>query len=371
MKFVSGIGLFWRRASRRTLWLVFSLVVVLVALRIALPSMVKSYVNSALNKSHDYSGKIEGVSIRLWRGGYQIHHVGIFKRNGSVTSPLFYAREVDLSIEWRELFHGAIVGEVDMQDPRINIVSGPTPQQTQNGKDESWDKMLEGLFPFKLNRFEISNGEVHFQNPYSKPPVDIFSSHIVITATNLSNARDLSQKLPSGVSAHGSIFGDGLMDLDMHLNLLKSTPAFEINCGVTNVNLVTLNNFLRAYGKFDVEHGKFALYTSVASEKGAYDGYFKVFFDNLNVFAWEKERGKNVLEIFWQAVVGSFATIFKNHAKDQLAAKVPISGSYSNSSVGVWTAIGTLLENAFIHALVPKLDQPATVEQVEKTNDQK
>jgi hypothetical protein len=371
MKYVSGVISFWRHAPRRTLWIIISLVVVLVALRIALPFLVKAYVNASLNKSHDYSGKIGGVSMKLWRGGYQIENVGIFKKDGDVKSPLFSARQVDLSIEWRELFHGAIVGEVDMQDPRINIVSGPTPQQTQTGKDESWDKILEGLFPFKLNRFEISDGEVHFKNPYSKPPVDIFSSHIAITATNLSNSRDLAEKLPSGVSARGSIFGDGVMDLEMHLNLLNPTPAFELNCGVTNVNLVTLNNFLRAYGKFDVEHGKFAMFTSVASEKGAYDGYFKVFFDNLNVFAWEKERGKNVLEIFWQAVVGSFATIFKNHAKDQLAAKVPISGTYANSSVGVWTAIGTLLENAFIHALVPKLDKPVTVEQVEKTSDQK
>ncbi len=48
-----------------------------------------------------------------------------------------------------------------------------------------------------------------------------------------------------------------------------------------------------------------------------------------------------------------------------------ISGTYTNSSVGIWTATGTLLQNAFIHALVPKLDQQVTVEQVEKTEDKK
>jgi hypothetical protein len=49
-----------------------------------------------------------------------------------------------------------------------------------------------------------------------------------------------------------------------------------------------------------------------------------------------------------------------------LAAKVPITGTYDKSSIGVWTTTGTLLENAFIHALVPKLDQPVTVQQFEK-----
>ena len=137
------------------------------------------------------------------------------------------------------------------------------------------------------------------------------------------------------------------------------------------MNLTALNDFLRAYGKFDVASGTFALYASIAAENGNYDGYFKVFFNNLDVFAWDKERKKNILAVFWQAIVGGVTTAFKNHPKDQLATKIPISGSYSNSSIGVWTASATLLQNAFIHALVPKIDQHVTVEQVEKTEAQK
>lgn len=357
----------WRSSP----WLVraaIALVVVLVLLRLALPLAVETYVNRALNRSQDYTGRIGHVSLQLWRGGYRIHEVAILKRNGSVATPLFSAKELRLSIEWRELFHGSLVGEVDMREPRINFVSGASPAQSQDGKDTSWDKMLGSLFPFDLNRVEITDGEIHFQNPSSKPTVDIYSSHIFATATNLTNARNLTEKLPSGLSAHGSILGDGQMDLQLHMNVLQPRPVYELNCGVTNVNLTALNDFLRAYGKFDVEKGSFALYTSVASDGGAYQGYFKVFFSNLDIFAWDKERGKNILQIFWEAVVGGVVEVFKNHPRDQLATKIPISGSYSNSNVGIWTATGTLLENAFIHALVPKLDQKMTVQQVEKTD---
>jgi hypothetical protein len=80
---------------------------------------------------------------------------------------------------------------------------------------------------------------------------------------------------------------------------------------------------------------------------------------------------EDILEVFWQAIVGGVVEIFKNHPKDQLATKVPISDSYINSSVGIWTATATLLQNAFIHALVPKLDQHVTVDQVEKNEDKK
>jgi hypothetical protein len=370
MNWKSHIHSFERWLKKLSLW-VFILATLLIVARITLPFAVKAVVNHQLNKSHDYTGSIGDVDMKLWRGGYRIHDIRILKKSGDVKTPLFSAPEIDLSIQWRELFHGSIVGEISLHQPQVNFVMGPTPEQTQNGKDERWDQMLQSLFPFKLNRVEIINGQVHFQNPTSTPPVDIYLHQLAITATNLTNSRDLNQKLPSGVYASGSTIGGGELTLQLQMNLLKPTPTFEMNCGLTNVDLVALNSFLRAYGKFDVERGTFAIYTSVAAENGSYDGYFKVFFKNLDVFAWEKERKKNILAIFWQAVIGGVTTVFENHPKDQLATKVPISGSFTNSNVGVWTATGTLLQNAFIHALVPKLDQQVTVEQVEKTEDKK
>ena len=228
-------------------------------------SSLKAYVNHQLRQSQDYAGKIGDVDIGLWRGGYKIHQIRIIKKTGDIQSPLFSATEVDLSVEWRELFHGAVVGEVTLRQPQVNFVMGPTPQQTQNGQDERWDKMLQGLFPFKLNRVEIINGEIHFQNPSSTPPVDIYLHEISATATNLTNARDLKQKLPSGLTARSSTLGGGQLNLQLQMNLLKPTPTYEMNCALTNVDLVALNNFLRAYGKFDVERGIFALFTSVAA----------------------------------------------------------------------------------------------------------
>jgi hypothetical protein len=354
------------RISRKTVQWITVAVVLLLGIRIALPYGIKAYVNHVLNNSADYGGRVGDLNLQLWRGGYQIRQIQIFQKSSHAQSPLFLANEVDLLIEWRELFHGSVVGQVIAREPRVNIVVGPSPGQTQNGKNESWDKVLESLFPFNLNRVEISDGEIHFKNPYSKPPVDIYTSRISMTATNLTNARNLTQPLPSGVTADATTLGGGHVNVQLQMNLLKSAPAFQVSCTLTNVNLVALNDFLKAYGKFDVERGNFSLYTSVAGDKGAYEGYFKVFFDQLDVFQWEKERKKNILAIMWQAIVGTTATIFENHSKDQLAAKVPITGTYDKSSIGVWTTIGTLLENAFIHALVPKLDQPVTVQQVEK-----
>lgn len=359
----------WWRLSPTIRWVLVSIVLLLAVARLLLPFGVERYVNRQLNRARDYGGRIGNVHIQLWRGRYRIDNVAIFKRNGAVRVPLFAANQVFLSVEWKELFHGAVVGQMRMERPRLNFVSGPTEAQTQTGKGEGWNDILQSLFPFDLNRLEIDDGQIHFQNEYSTPPVDIFLNKLAVTATNLTNSRNLHSELPAGVTAHGTTVGGGGLDLKLQLNPMDPAPTYQVTAQLTNVNLPALNDFLKAYGKFDVASGSFALYASIASKEGNYDGYAKVFFERLHVFAWEKERKKNALEVFWQAIVGTLADAFKNQPHNYLATRIPISGSYETRKIGIWPAVATLLRNAFIKALVPKIDEKVTVETVERKQD--
>jgi hypothetical protein len=354
-----------RWPSRLTFWIA-GIIIVLTCIRLALPFAIKSYANHQLNKSRDYRGSIGDVTLHIWRGAYQIHDIKIFKTGGQVSTPLFSTRAMDLSLEWSELFHGALVSKIIMLKPKVNFVAGPTKEQSQSGKENNWGDTLESLVPFKINRLQIKNGQLHFQNPYAKPPVDIYLNELACTATNFTNARDLKQKLPAGISARAKTLGAGELILDLKLNPMAKTPTFELNGQLTNVDLVSLNDFLRAYGKFDVARGQFALFTSFAGQDGKYDGYCKVFFKNLDVFEWQKDHTKNALEIFWEAVVGTVTTAFKNQPKDQLATKIPISGSFEKTDVHILPTIETLLRNAFIHSLALKMDQPVNLDQVQK-----
>jgi len=360
----------WRALSRGVQWTLITLVAIVIVVRLALPAVIKAYANHQLAKNPTYTGKIGDVDVHVWRGAYQIRNIKITKLGGEVPGPFFAAKNIDLSMQWRELFHGALVGEVEIETPELNFVAGPTPEKTQDGTEGDWAKTLESLFPFKINRLQINHGHIHFENFYSSPQVDIHINDLFATATNLTNTRDLTTALPSGIVARGGTLGGGELQLETHLNLLAEKPAFELTAQLTNVNLVALNDFLKAYGKFDVERGTFALFTSFAVADGKYDGYAKVFFENLDVFAWEKERKKNILEIFWQAIVGGVSTIFRNLPNDRLATKIPISGSYENADVGTWSAVATLLRNAFISALVPKLDGTVKVEEVKEETPQ-
>jgi len=340
--------------------------VVLIVARLALPYILKDYVNRQLNRSKDYSGRIGTVTVHLWRGAYRVHDVHIFKRTGNVPVPFFSSAVLDLSLDWNELFHRSIVSKIAMENPSLNFVSGPTKQQSQTGTENDWGKMLESLVPFEINRFTVDNGQIHFQNPFSNPPVDLYINELSVVATNFNNSRRIQQALPAGITANGTTLGSGHVYLEVHINPLAKTPAFELSGQLTNVDLTSLNAFLKAYGKFDVARGGFALFTSIAAENGHYEGYFKVLFKNLKVFNWNKDKKEDALEIFWKAIVGTLAATFKNHSHDELATKIPISGSFGATDVHYWPTIGSLLQNAFIKSLTPSVDETIKLEKVKQ-----
>src|SRR4051794_198585 len=127
----------WRRISHRTLQVVLVVAIVLLAIRLALPFAIKRYVNQKLNEIPDYRGHVDDIDLSLWRGAYTMHDVFLAKMSGKVPVPLFTAPTVDLSMQWRELFHGAIVGEIVMDRPEVNFVAGPTDDTSQTTVDSS------------------------------------------------------------------------------------------------------------------------------------------------------------------------------------------------------------------------------------------
>ena len=353
----------WSR--HKVLWAVIAVIIILLGtFRAALPFIVRHHVNHELQKSKNYAGTVGRVSISLWRGAYEVRDVNIFKRSGKIREPFFSAPFLDFSVRWPELFHGHIVTRIYMQQPKLNFVKGPTADLTQIGENTPWNQILGKLVPFKLDQLDIYDGQVHYRDDSSNPQVEIYFNELGASATNLSNATNQWLPLPAGIRANATTIGGGSMNFQLQFNPMAPVPAYQLQMSLTNVDLPALNNFFRAYGKFDVAHGRFAMFTSVATTNQAYEGYTKVFFNNLDVFEWKKERQKNILKIFWEAIVGTAADILKNHPHDQLATKIPISGVYTNTTVDLSATIGTLLRNAFISALLPRFDQKVTTSQV-------
>jgi hypothetical protein len=333
------------------------LVVALVAARLALPGYVLKYVNNKLDELPEYDGHVVDVDIHLIRGAYTIKGVNIEKTTANKPPEPFVAAEsIDLSVDWSELFHGAIVGEIYFHHSKLNFIKAKSAEQSQTSIDKSWTKVVQDLFPFRINRFVIQESQIHYKEPDAKPPIDLMITNFMAVATNLTNSREIVTKLPAALKARGQTIGGGDIALALKFNPLEAEPTFDLNLALTNVDMLALNPFLEAYARFNVKRGTFDVITEIYGDDGRFEGYVKPLMKDLDIVDLEKDA-KNPVKLVWQAIVAGVVKIFKNQPKDQLATKVPISGTFDKKGIDLWTTIGNVLRNAFVHAFSPTFDQ--------------
>src|SRR5262249_33734932 len=159
-----------RHWTRRTLSLAFALVIAAVAARLALPFALHTYLERRLAQNPRYTGTVGEVDVALCHGAYVVHDVYIHKRGARVPVLFLKAPVVDVSAAWSALLHGRFVGQVVLRQPVLNFVAGPSEAQRQSGSDGQWQKLVEALFPARVDRFEVVDAKIHFRNFTSDPP---------------------------------------------------------------------------------------------------------------------------------------------------------------------------------------------------------
>ncbi len=332
------------------------IILVLVIFRLLLPYILLHYANKTLANVPGYYGHVEDIDVSLYRGAYQIDSIYLNKMD-SLThkqTDFFAAKNIDLSIEWKTLFKGSLVGELEFNSPKLIFTKNKTEIGHVAKDTNDFRKILKDFMPLRINRFGVNNGSIHYVDATAKPKVDIALKNTYILAQNLTNATDNETKLPSTVTASANAYG-GTVSFNMKLNALAERATFDLNAEVKNTNLVLLNDFLKAYADVDVNKGNFGLYTEFASLNGKYKGYVKPVIKDLDVLGPE-DRGDNFFHKVWEGLVGGVSKVLENRKKDQIATKVPIEGDFSGAETNIIEAIWELLRNAFIHALMPSID---------------
>ncbi len=332
------------------------IIVVLVVLRILLPYILLKYCNNSLAELKGYYGHIQDIDVALYRGAYQINDMYLNKVDAKTNkqTEFFKVNNVDLSVQWRALFNGKLVGELVFNSPKLIFTKNRTEISDVKKDTNDFRKVLKDLMPLKVNRFEVNNGSIHYVDAGATPKVDISIEQAHILAQNLKNVEDTKTELPSPITATANVYG-GTLSLNMKMDALAKKTRFDLNAEIKNANLVSANDFFKAYGGFDVNKGTLGLYTEFAAKNGKYKGYVKPVIKDLDVVGPEDKNDKFFQKV-WENIVGGAGEILNNLKKNQIATKVPIEGDFTGSHTDMIEMIWQLLRNAFIHALMPSID---------------
>lgn len=357
-------------SKRKKIFIILaSVLLLLVVIRIILPYAILHYANKTLSEMDGYYGHIKDIDLSIYRGAYTICDIHLNKVDSASgkQSPFFNSKIIDLSVEWKALLSGSIVGELVFETPVLTFIKEKVEPRQLAADTTDFRELLADFMPIKVNRVEVRNGTIQYIDEASNPKVDVKLINTQVVATNLRNAYDNAALLPSDVTMSAGLY-EGTFNLNMKLNPLAEHPTFDMNAELENTNLVLLNDFFQAYGKVDVNKGTFGLYSEVAAKDGQFKGYVKPIIKELDVVGKE-DRDDNFFRKIWEGIVGTAGQILKNQKEDQVATKVPLEGDISAPDVKTWTAIIEVLRNAFIQALFPSIEAQINITSVGKTDE--
>lgn len=349
-------------AARRKRWRVVLIVLaVLLLIRIILPYVLLHVANDRLKSTDGYYGHLEDLDLALIRGAYKLEGFYLDKQDSATLerTPFLSAAVIDLSVEWRALFHGRIVGELVVDSAEVRFTKEAAEPAELEKDTASFADLLHDFMPLKINRLEFHNSAIRYIDPTSEPQVDVQLSRVEVLATNLSNAVDTEEVLPSEVKASAGLYG-GTLTFNMGIDPLAEQPTFDMDLKLTETDLVELNPMLQAYANVDVNRGTMGLYAEMATSEGAFTGYVKPIIKDLDVLGPE-DRNESFFHKLYEGVVGTAGAIFTNPREDQVATKVELSGELKEVRTSTIYALVQLIRNAFIQALVPALDQEISI----------
>jgi hypothetical protein len=330
----------------------------LLLIRALLPLAVKDYVNHELTVSTRYHGHVDHIRLALWRGAYRIDGIEIRQLDSASKEPLVRADSMEVAVLWNALLDGMIVTRIHAINPRLNFAAAHAGGAAQMGKGVNWFELLKKLSPFRIDRLEMDNGQVHYYDDNSEPVVDIYLSNINAVLTNLSNHESRQQRRVAMLHLDALAAGQAELALDLQIDPFAQSPNFTLKERLIGLEVVRLRDFLRAYTLMDPKQGTLDVITELNAKDGRVQGYVKPLFHHLELLQWKHiAEEKDPLHFLADALGSVLNVVFQNQSKDQLATVVPIDGRLDGPNVDVLDTIGNLLKNAVVQSYKPTFEK--------------
>jgi uncharacterized membrane protein YagU involved in acid resistance len=254
----------------------------------------------------------------------------------------------------------------------VGYVHAPATQQAEAQRVKATGKQIEKqnnrlAVDIEVRELDITHSSFSYTDRTKDPNYRLFFSDTDIALKNLSNHL---QQGPANLTLHGKFMGSGDTQVSGAFLARQYGPAFHMNVAIRNTDLSSMNDILRAYGRFDVAAGQLSVFSEVSIKDGYISGYVKPMFANLEVYNYQKDKNTGILHQAKELVIGGASHLFKNSRTQQVATEIDLTGKLTSPGVSTWQAFVQVLHNAFIEAILPGFDRAVRPNAVTKTSGQ-
>ena len=241
----------------------------------------------------------------------------------------------------------------------IGYVHSPATQQAEAQRAKETGKQIEkqnnrAAVDISVHEFDIKHSSFSYLDKTTEPNYRLSFSDSDIALKNLSNHQ---QQGPADLTLRGKFMGSGDTNISGDFLASQNGPAFNMKVAIQNTDLPSMNDILRAYGRFDVAAGQFSVFSEISIKDGDMDGYVKPMFANLEVYNYQKDKNTGVLHQAKELAIGGASHLFKNSNTQQVASQIDLKGKLTSPDISTWQALGQVLHNAFIEAILPGFDR--------------
>ena len=159
------------------------------------------------------------------------------------------------------------------------------------------------------------------------------------------------------MAIRGKFMGTGETQISGIMRPPEDSPDIDLKIKIAGTQIRSMNNLLRAYGKFDVVGGVFSCYAEIRLDDGSIRGYVKPLVRKLNVYDRVQDRDKDALDKVREGAIEDLSTLLENIPRDEVATKADVSGRTDRPQTEIIQIVIGLIQNAFFKAILPGFER--------------
>lgn len=196
----------------------------------------------------DLNSRLKGYSVRIGRLDFHPFGFSLDLENSTIYQnehpdpPIATIANLTASVHWKALLFGRLVADFEIDEPRVNIDLSQFNQEAKDEvpiKDKGWQDAVQAIYPLKINRFTIHNGDLTYVDKGPFKPLRM--TKIELVAENIRNVESAAGAYPSPVRVQGVVFDTGKMTLDGRADFLAE-PHITVKADL-KLDRITLDYF--------------------------------------------------------------------------------------------------------------------------------
>jgi hypothetical protein len=223
--------------------LIAAIIIAVFIVSFFLDGFIRTRTERAMNE------KLKGYHVTLGHAHLQLLGGSLTLRDLKIVQeehphpPVANFRLMRFSIEWSQLFFGRVVANVLVWHPFVHVDQTQFHAEKESKvpvRQKGWQDALESVYPFKINRLKIDDGNFTYIQDTKTPPLHL--EHFNFLAENIRNIHSPNSVYPSSIYADLVIFGQGEAKIDGRANfLMEPFPGVEANYSVRDVPLTAVS----------------------------------------------------------------------------------------------------------------------------------